>query len=77
MYLDTEIEAQDVNSHMQSLLVTIKLRLLDELGRGKGYDVMMLPKLAAESDPEMLREKTLAHIRGYPAEGCELFLMVN
>lgn len=37
---------------------------------------MMLPKLAAESDPGILREKTLAHINGYPAEGCELFHMV-
>ena len=33
IYLDTEIESQEVNTALQTILVTIKLRLLDELGR--------------------------------------------
>jgi hypothetical protein len=33
MYLDTEIESQEDNTPMQNLLVTVKLRLLDEKGK--------------------------------------------
>ena len=33
VFLDSEIENQDTNSAMENYLVTIKLRLLDELGR--------------------------------------------
>ena len=39
------------------MLVTTKLRLLDEVGKGMGVDVMVLPKLAAEENPAELRRK--------------------
>lgn len=57
LYLDAEIESQDPNSPLENMLVTIKLRLLDEIGKGMGVDVMILPKLAAEDDPTELRRK--------------------
>ena len=34
IYLDSEIESQEENSPAQNLLVTIKLRVLDEIGKG-------------------------------------------
>lgn len=74
LYLDTEIENQEVNSQFQSLLVTIKLRLLDEWGKTKGVDVMMLPKIASEEDPNIMRQKTIQIISDYNNEGRELFL---
>ena len=74
LYLDAEIEGHAPNSPTENLLVTIKLRLLDEVGKGMGVDVMVLPKLAAESDPAELRRKTVEHLRAYDAAGCELFL---
>jgi hypothetical protein len=55
LYLDAEIESQEGNSSMENMLVTVKLRLLDEIGKGMGVDVMILPKLAAEEDPAELR----------------------
>ena len=75
LYLDTEIENQEVNSQLQSLLVTIKLRIMDEWGKTKGIDVMLLPKIAAEDDPNIMRQKTIDVIRDYTVEGRELFLM--
>lgn len=36
VYLDAEIENQDPNTPMESLLVTIKLKLLDEQGKRLG-----------------------------------------
>ena len=57
LYLDAEIESQDPNSPLENMLVTVKLRLLDEIGKGMGVDVMILPKLAAEDDPSELRRK--------------------
>lgn len=75
LYLDTEIETQEVNSQFQSLLVTIKLRLLDEWGKMKGIDVMMLPKLASEEDPNIMKQKTIEILRDYNNEGRELFLI--
>ena len=57
LYLDAEIESHDPNSPFENILVTIKLRLLDEIGKGMGVDVMILPKLAAEENPSELRRK--------------------
>ena len=74
LYLDAEIEGHAPNSPTENLLVTIKLRLLDEVGKGMGIDVMVLPKLAAEVDPVELRRKAVEHLRPYDAAGCELFL---
>ena len=34
LYLDSEIEGQESNSATENMLVTVKLRLLDEIGRG-------------------------------------------
>lgn len=75
VYLDTEIEAQEQNGPMENLLVTIKLRLLEEIGKGMGYDTTILPKLAAEEDPAELKRKTIEHLRGYESvQGMELFV---
>jgi len=74
LYLDTEVEAAESNSPQENLLVTIKLRLLDECGKNLGVDVMLLPKLAAEGDPAELRRKTLQHLDSYDKPGQELFL---
>ena len=41
IYLDTEIENQETNSQWENLLVTIKLRLLDE--QGKKYVIALQP----------------------------------
>ena len=57
LYLDAEIESQDPSSPLENMLVTVKLRLLDEIGKGMGVDVMILPKLAAEENPSELRRK--------------------
>eukprot|EP00597_Dinobryon_sp_UTEXLB2267_P002253 CAMPEP_0170067922 /NCGR_PEP_ID=MMETSP0019_2-20121128/7074_1 /TAXON_ID=98059 /ORGANISM="Dinobryon sp., Strain UTEXLB2267" /LENGTH=85 /DNA_ID=CAMNT_0010275405 /DNA_START=580 /DNA_END=833 /DNA_ORIENTATION=+ len=59
---------------MESLLVTVKLRLLDEQGKRLGVDVMILPKLAAEEDPSELRRKTILHLESYDNTGKLLFL---
>lgn len=74
LYLDTEIEAQESNSPQENMLVTVKLRLLDELGRTMGVDVMVLPQLAAEEDPAELKRKTIRHLENYDAMGQQLFL---
>jgi hypothetical protein len=49
----------DYNSPLENMLITTKLRLLDEVGKGMGVDVMMLPKLAAEENPAELRRKVM------------------
>lgn len=74
VYLDSEIENQDINSPMENFLVTIKLRVLDEIGRSKGIDVTILPKLAAEHDPDTMRINTYRHLEGFDTEGKLLFL---
>jgi hypothetical protein len=74
VYLDSEIENQDSNSAMENFLVTIKLRMLDEIGRSKGVDVTMLPKLAADHDPNTMRINTYKHLEGFDSEGKLLFL---
>ena len=63
LYLDAEIESHDPNSPFENMLVTIKLRLLDEIGKGMGVDVMILPKLAAEENPSELRRKVCIYMR--------------
>ena len=75
VYLDSEIQSQERNGRMENLLVTIKLRLLEELGKDLGYDTTILPKLAAEEDPAELRRRTLEHLQTYEGVGGkELFL---
>lgn len=74
VFLDCEIESQEENSPMQNLLVTIKLRILDEIGRNLGVDVMILPKLASEGNPAELKRKTVEHLKSYDRAGKELFL---
>eukprot|EP01041_Mallomonas_annulata_P012377 gene12377-26033_t len=85
VYLDSEIESLETEGPdndpgvsssraMERMLVTIKLRVLDEAGRDLGIDVMELPRLAAENDPNLLKEKTLAHIEGHGPAGRELLL---
>lgn len=74
VYMDSEIQNQDTNSPMENLLVTIKLRLLDEQGQNMGVDVMLLPKLASEEDPVELRRKTVEHLEMYDQAGRQLFL---
>ena len=60
LYLDAEIDSQDYNSPLENMLITTKLRLLDEVGKGMGVDVMVLPKLAAEENPAELRRKVMS-----------------
>lgn len=78
LYLDTEIETFDDGSpsgnSMTSMLVTIKLRILDEMGKDMGLDVTIIPMLATEDNPLKLKEKTLAHLRGHDEAGRALFL---
>jgi len=62
LYLDAEIDSQDFNSPLENMLITTKLRLLDEVGKGMGVDVMVLPKLAAEENPAELRRKVCLSI---------------
>jgi hypothetical protein len=74
MYLDSEIENQSGNNPTENLLVTVKLRLMDEMGRNMGMDVMMLPKLAAENEPEELQRKTIEFLDTYTLPAKELFV---
>lgn len=75
VYLDSEIESHEPNGPMENLLVTVKLRLLEEMGKVLGYDTTILPKLASEEDPAELRRKTIAHLESYEGiGGKELFL---
>lgn len=76
VYLDSEIEGQDAKSPMKSLLVTIKLRILDEIGKSMGIDVTILPKLASEDSPSELKRKTIMYLKSYNRQGKELFLQV-
>lgn len=45
MYLDSELESSALNSELQRLLVTIKLKILEEMGRDKGADVLAISRL--------------------------------
>jgi hypothetical protein len=75
VYLDSEIQTAEPNGPMESLLVTVKLRLLEELGKKFGYDTTIIPKLAAEENPADLRRKTIEHLQSYDGVGGkDLFL---
>lgn len=78
LYLDTEIETFDdgtaSGTATTSMLVTIKLRVLDEMGKDMGLDVTAIPILATEDNPVKLKEKTLAHLKDHDEAGKELFL---
>ena len=75
VYLDSEIESQDANSPLEALLVTLRLRIIEEMGRSLGSDVTILPKLASLDDRDMLQEKTIEHLATYNSVGgMELFL---
>ena len=75
VYLDTEIESQDSASTLETLLVTLRLRILEEMGETLGRDVTILPKLASLSDPAELKHSTLEHLDTYTTVGgAELFL---
>jgi hypothetical protein len=54
--------------------VTLKLRILDEIGKTMGVDVLVLPKLAAEESPAELRRKTTEYLSSYDINGKKLFL---
>ena len=75
VYLDTEIESQDSGSALETLLVTLRLRILEEMGKTLGRDVTILPKLASLSDPAELKRSTLLHLDTYTTVGgVQLFL---
>ena len=75
VYLDTEIENQAENSQMENVLITLKLRILDEVGKGLGVDVTVLPKLASIADPVELKQQTVNHLKSYTSVGGkQLFL---
>ena len=75
VFLDSEIDCQSINSSLEALLVTIKLRVLDEIGFRKGVDITMIPKLAAESNDDIMRINTLKYLKNFDLEGQELFLV--
>ena len=74
VFLNSEIDNQASNPAMESFLVTIKLRILEEVGRSRGIDIAILPKLAAEENLQTMRAKTLQYIAGFDEEGKLLFL---
>ena len=75
VYLDSEIDNQSPNSKGENLLVTLKLLIIEEIGKKKmGVDTVMLSKLAAEQDISILEEKTLEYFKNYDNSMLELFL---
>ena len=54
---------------MENILTTLKLRMLDEVGKGLGVDVTILPKLASIADPVELRQQTVNHLKSYTSGG--------
>jgi hypothetical protein len=74
VYLDAEIENSVSESPAGLLLVTIKLRLLEEAGKEMSSDILQIPRLVAESNPITLRDKTLTYLNDYDLQGKELFL---
>ncbi len=74
VYLDSEIENQELNSTFEQFLLAIKLRILEEIGSKLGFDVSILPILASEDDLTVLKEKTLNYINNYDINGKRLFL---
>lgn len=74
VHLDCEIENQNSNSVTENMLVTLKLLLIEEVGKRKGDDILMLSKLAAEDDDDVLDEKTREYFKKYDVLGKQLFL---
>ena len=75
IFLDSEIESQESNSPLEALLVTLRLRIIEEMGRSLGTDVTILPKLASLDDQGALQRKTKEHLATYSSVGgVELFL---
>lgn len=74
LHLDCEIENQNSNSATENLLVTLKLLLIEEVGKRKGEDILMLSKLAAEDDNDVLDKKTRDYFKKYDVLGKQLFL---
>lgn len=48
VYLDSEIESHEMNSPSQRILVTIKLKILDAIGKTKGDNVMAIARIVSE-----------------------------
>ena len=74
VYLDSEID--NSSGPMSQLLTTVKLRLLDEVGKEKGIDIQMIASLASINEPIELKRMTMNHLRDYDKDGLELFLQV-
>ena len=75
VYLDSEIENQSPNSKGENILVTLKLLIIEEIGKKKmGVDTVMLSKLAAEEDISVLEQKALGYFKNYDSNMLELFL---
>ena len=75
VYLDSEIESQDTNSPLEALLITLRLQIIEEMGKTFGTDVTILPKLASLDDRDALHTKTKEHLATYESVGgMELFL---
>ena len=74
VYLDSEID--NSTGPMNQLLTTVKLRLLDEVGKQKGIDIQMIATIAAINDPIELKTKTMSYLKDYDKDGLDLFLQV-
>jgi hypothetical protein len=74
VYLDSEID--NSTGPMNQLLTTVKLRILDEVGKEKGIDIQMIASLAAINDPIELKKKTINFLNDYDRDGLDLFLQV-
>lgn len=74
VYLDSEID--NSSEAMNQLLTTVKLRLLDEVGKEKGIDIQMIASLATINDPLELKKKTMSYLYEYDKDGVSLFLQV-
>jgi folate-binding protein YgfZ len=75
VYLDSEIDNQSPNSKGENLLVTLKLLLIEEIGKKKlGIDTVILSKLASEQDISILEQKTIEYFKDYDINMLELFV---
>jgi hypothetical protein len=57
VYLDSEIESREVNTPAHSLLVTVKLKILDAIGRSKGDDVMAIARIVSEEKVQDIEQQ--------------------
>ena len=76
VFLQSELDNLELNSPMESLLHTLKLRILEEIGEKEmGSDVTIIPKLASITDIVELRSETKKHLSTFNSIGAkELFL---